>query len=632
MRYPGSALHTSVGWRHRILTYIKKSDRINSGGGVGFSVLLAAVLLLPALESRADFLVPQITDQGGQGGYGASMATLADGNFLVAWDTAASGAGVAVRKFDSKGRALGDESMLFPDGGWPSVAARADGSFVVAMMVGDADGIGIGAGVVGFDLNVNVSVDVNVEVAANDWNPVVAAADDGSFLIVWDRLGVKFARMFAADGVPLSGELDVFPDINGDWSDLAYLGGNFLVVVQDDATGGLVGRLIDAGGGFAGGIIPLSTDIPAHFNISRDPALKRTPSGGFLLAWDSVTDYPHQRRNERRIFSRRYLADGTPAGETVAVSEEGQSCDTPSITADASGNYLVVFECSKDRDGGRFGKSRVAKARRFDAADNPLGEVFQVNVFGPGDQAFVAAETNPDGDSLVTWVGNLTPAFNFFAFSSRPDYCGTAGSGPGPFDCGRHLFGRALATRAVGCGAQARSGCLATLERSRLKINDGAGQDSRASFSWSAGWEGEGDYGEPSQVTDYSVCVYGDEAGTPALQLEVNVPAGDDCNAGQGCWKASRRAGLLIASSFRQGYKDGAAKHDGMNKIKLGVSGSGGNKVKLRGVGAGLGVPDLAGLAAPVTVQLANSNEECWEATYESGLRQSADSFSAVVR
>jgi hypothetical protein len=117
------------------------------------------------------------------------------------------------------------------------------------------------------------------------------------------------------------------------------------------------------------------------------------------------------------------------------------------------------------------------------------------------------------------------------------------------------------------------------------------------------------EFGSPDVATDYALCIY--EAGPPRrLALSAHVPGGRRCGASRPkpCWKATR-------TGFH--YKDSTGASHGVRSLLLqeGIE-AGKARIVVTGKGAPLGVPSLATLVPPLTVQLANTDGRCWEATY----------------
>jgi glucose/arabinose dehydrogenase len=119
-------------------------------------------------------------------------------------------------------------------------------------------------------------------------------------------------------------------------------------------------------------------------------------------------------------------------------------------------------------------------------------------------------------------------------------------------------------------------------------------------------------FGEPTPA-DYALCLY---AGTAeALAAEVSVPNGVGCPT---CWKATGKG-------FK--YRDGGAAGEGIRKIVLKAGDVQGKaKIVLKGSGALLPSLPAVPVPDPLRVQLINSDDECWEASFSAPARKNADS------
>ncbi len=112
----------------------------------------------------------------------------------------------------------------------------------------------------------------------------------------------------------------------------------------------------------------------------------------------------------------------------------------------------------------------------------------------------------------------------------------------------------------------------------------------------------------PNGGTSYTLCVYDEHAGVPALVSSAIIPPGDACNSGP-CWKATGSKGFK--------YKDDILSAGGVQTVILKAGTAGKAKIIVKAKGADLQMPSLP-LAqdAAVVVQLKNIDGECWEARY----------------
>lgn len=154
---------------------------------------------------------------------------------------------------------------------------------------------------------------------------------------------------------------------------------------------------------------------------------------------------------------------------------------------------------------------------------------------------------------------------------------------------------------------------------SRLTLLDKT-PDSRDAFSWT--WmrgaaTTPAALGDPTGATVFDLCIYDQSAG-PQPRLDVSLPAGGIC-ASRACWSAT-------GTGFR--YSD-RNRTWGVRLLRLTAGDSGKARISLRGGSAAVTLPALAGVVAPVTVQLRNSLGECWGASYSALQTQTSTQLKA---
>lgn len=162
------------------------------------------------------------------------------------------------------------------------------------------------------------------------------------------------------------------------------------------------------------------------------------------------------------------------------------------------------------------------------------------------------------------------------------------------------------------CAVLPLDGCRQPIEAGRalFLLNDKGGAGDRLLFKWTRGEAiASSDFGSPTSSTEYTLCVYGQTAGTAQLALQARVPAGGTCD-GAPCWKQT-------STGFK--YRDPAASADGIRKMILKSGSRGKAKIIVKGGGATLDTPSLPLAQDPaVIVQLKHSSlgGECWEARF----------------
>lgn len=280
---------------------------------------------------------------------------------------------------------------------------------------------------------------VNTETTQDQSNPSVAADAQGNFIVVWrslfqdgDGLGI-FGQRFQADGTPSGGEVQLNDQGAGSQSQPAVTmapNGQFAVVWTNtsptagpsDGDGSSVfGRRFDAGGAALGG------DFQIHTYITGDqtrPRAAMTPDGSFTVAWMSAEG----DGGAEGVFAQPFDAAGSAIGSELAVNTttvNGQL--DPDIAADTDGNFVVVWYDYgfPSPDGDLFG----VFGQRYDSLGNPLGTEFQVNAQSTGYQFEPAVARGPQGDFVVVWDSYFQDGDRDGIFARRFDSAGNALSG-----------------------------------------------------------------------------------------------------------------------------------------------------------------------------------------------------------
>jgi hypothetical protein len=168
--------------------------------------------------------------------------------------------------------------------------------------------------------------------------------------------------------------------------------------------------------------------------------------------------------------------------------------------------------------------------------------------------------------------------------------------------------------------------CRRPIESQRAKLrmrNHVQEARDRLVWRWRRGAETlPAEFGDPvTGTTEYALCLYDQTAGVPSLVLGVQVPPGGTC-ADRPCWRPTRVGG------FR--YRDPDLTRGGVRGIFLRPGVAGRARVAVRARGIPLPLPTMPLAQDPtVTVQLVNSEGQCWEANYSSALSNTNLLFKA---
>jgi hypothetical protein len=250
----------------------------------------------------------------------------------------------------------------------PSVAAHADGGFVVVWMaerarIGGAsasawDLLGRRYDASGNALDV-LEFPVSSSKAISHQNPEVAPGPAGGFVATWLQLGAVLRR-FDAGGAPLAAESPVA----------------------------------------ASGVAPSVAS-----DVARD----------FVVAWHEPNYFPATRS----VHARRYDAAGAPQGEALRVDSGAGYPGFPQVARDSAGNFVVAWTSF-----GQDGSGSGIFARRYDALGNAFGPEFQVNTRAASDQHDASVAMGPDGRFVIVWTGAVEQELRRGVFGQRFDPSG----------------------------------------------------------------------------------------------------------------------------------------------------------------------------------------------------------------
>jgi len=245
----------------------------------------------------------------------------------------------------------------------------------------------------------------NTYYTAAQQRPTVAAAADGSFVVVWESLAQDgdnygvFGQRFDSAGEAAGTEFLVntyTPLRQGAASVDTDTKGGFVVVWESDGQDGNYFGIF--GQRFGSDGLPAGTEFQLNNNFigaQRDPTVATFSDGGFVAAWQS----DGQDGQGAGVFARRFLSTGLPADLEFAVNTfttAGQYL--PRLDVGADDGFVVVWASDDGRDGDGYG----VFGQRFDSAGATVGTEFAVNTFTTGAQRVPDVATIDDG-FVVVW-------------------------------------------------------------------------------------------------------------------------------------------------------------------------------------------------------------------------------------
>ena len=195
--------------------------------------------------------------------------------------------------------------------------------------------------------------------------------------------------------------------------------GNFVVVwqstFQDGSSDGVFGQRYRVDGSRAGDEFQVNTFT---FSGQYHPSVAADASGNFVVVWAS--DYGDG--SGLGIFGQRYRRNGTRIGDEFQVNTYTTfNQGYPSIASDSSGNFVVVWHGDGQGDVGYgvFGQ-------RYDSSGNPLGGEFRVNTHRINSQRSPSVASDATGNFVVVWQSYPQDGSGYGIFGQRYDSSGTA--------------------------------------------------------------------------------------------------------------------------------------------------------------------------------------------------------------
>ncbi|MBL96165.1 MAG: hypothetical protein CMF70_12780, partial [Magnetovibrio sp.] len=317
-----------------------------------------------------------------------SVAVLEDGGYVVTWESYHTGEenwteGIRGQRFNSSGEPLGGEFQVNTHTGSnqydPSVASLADGGYVVAWRddSGHSGGSGIDVRAQRFDSENNMVGDevlVNSHTGSSQYEPSVTGLANGGYVVSWrDDSGHSDgsshdvrAQVYDSAGAPAGGEFLVNTHVSNTQYGPSTVGlddGSFVVTwssrYQDySSTYGVYGQRYEADGTPVGDEFQINTHTSSD---QQDPSAAALSNGGFVVTWKDESG--HSDGSSYDVRGQRFGADGVPAGDEFLVNTNvGDYQQRPAVSGLADGGYVVTWE-SRYQDGSDYG----VYSQRYDA-------------------------------------------------------------------------------------------------------------------------------------------------------------------------------------------------------------------------------------------------------------------------
>ncbi len=346
-----------------------------------------------------------------------AVAALMNAGFVVAWYGLSPDGGLDIyaRQYNAVG-VPGTEFQVSSNTTYdqvlPAAAALADGGFIVtwnswAAGGGYRQGLGIYArqyDVVGIP---GPEFQVNSHTMSDQANPTVAGLKNGGFVVTWSNNGAYgngleiYARQYNAVGVPGT-EFQV-NSYTANWqyrpSVAALTDGGFVVTWisdgQDGSGLGVYARQYNAAG-VPGPEFQVNSYTTNH---QANPSIAALTNGGFVVTWHSTG----QDGSGEGIYGRQYSVTAVPGKEfqvnTCIAGDQWSS----SVAGLIEGSFIVTWgsdgNCNEGEGWDIYG-------RQYNAAGVPETE-FQINKrYTANDQWFPLVSSFSNGGFVVIWISN----------------------------------------------------------------------------------------------------------------------------------------------------------------------------------------------------------------------------------
>lgn len=265
--------------------------------------------------------------------------------------------------------------------------------------------------------------------------PSVAMSGSGDFVVVWNSsVSVRdtgaqdgsgygvFGRQFAASGAPLGGEFQVNSYTPGDQAEpvvAAADDGAFVVVwgSNDGSSFGVFGRRFDEDGSPRGNDFRVNTYTPG---AQARPTIAAAADGDFVVAWTSNG----QDGSLTGVFGQRFNRRGQRrGGEFRANSYTVGSQSTPCLASNDEGDFVVTWTSAAPNPfvPGQDGSGSGVFGQLFDSNGRRWSSEFQVNSYTTGFQRAGCPAALPGGDFVVTWQSYLQDGSGNGVFGRRFD-------------------------------------------------------------------------------------------------------------------------------------------------------------------------------------------------------------------
>lgn len=269
---------------------------------------------------------------------------------------------------------------------------------------------------------VGAQFQVNSQTTGDQRDAAVDVAGDGTFVVVWDSSWTNYgqdvwniqAQRFAADGSPSGAQFQVggYPTSLGHHREpevAAAADGSFVVVWHSYASvegagdgetddSSIQARRFGPDGAPAG----VQFQVNSYTSGTQELPAVAASDSGFVIVWESYGSSGGDTSGFS-VQARRYAADGTPLGMEFQVNSYTPNDQRfPEVATSEDGGFVVTWMSDGSTEADTAWWS--IQGQRFSADGLPLGEQFEVNSYTTSGQMWPAIAMNPRGDFVVAWT------------------------------------------------------------------------------------------------------------------------------------------------------------------------------------------------------------------------------------
>lgn len=251
--------------------------------------------------------------------------------------------------------------------------------------------------------------------------PAVAVDGSGNFVVVWEdrRNGDPdiYAQRYNNRGELQGYNFRVDDDAGNSWQYLPAIAidniGNFVIAWADRRESWLNPNIYAQRFSSSAQFLGQNFQIKDNYYIFTQeyPAITSSGGGNFVVVWND------DRNGNLDIYAQRYDSNGIPQGKNFRVNDDINSSQQyfPSVSADGSGNFVVVWEDERDGNPDIY-------AQRYNSSGIPQGANFKVNDYSGSARELVPIAIAVDGhcNFIVVWTDarNGTPDIYAQRYSS----------------------------------------------------------------------------------------------------------------------------------------------------------------------------------------------------------------------